>query len=34
MALIFMGLWASLAMLQGLGPCDPGSNPGNPILQK
>jgi hypothetical protein len=28
-----MGLWASLAMLNGLGPLDPGSNPGSPIIK-
>ena len=27
-----MGLWASLVKLLGLGPNDPGSNPGSPIL--
>lgn len=27
-----MGLWGSLAILSGLGPDDPGSNPGSPIL--
>lgn len=26
-----MGLWGNLASLRGLGPCDPGSNPGSPI---
>lgn len=25
-----MGLWGNLASLRGLGPCDPGSNPGSP----
>ncbi|GEM_PF-5092018 len=27
-----MGLWGSLASLQALGVCDPGSNPGSPIV--
>lgn len=27
-----MGLWGSLAILLGLGPGDPGSNPGSPSL--
>lgn len=29
-----MGLWGSLASLRGLGPRDPGSNPGNPIYKQ
>lgn len=29
-----MGLWGSLVSLRGLGLRDPGSNPGNPTLQK
>jgi large subunit ribosomal protein L37Ae len=28
------GLWGSLVSLSGLGPDDPGSNPGNPIIKK
>lgn len=31
MLFIFMGLLANLVKLPGLGPGDPGSNPGNPI---
>ncbi len=27
-----MGLWGSLVSLRGLGPLDPGSNPGSPTL--
>jgi hypothetical protein len=27
-----MGLWGSLAILLGLGPGDPGSNPGSPTF--